>query len=210
MALQVRPESTQPASNPRISSNPSVRWGVDSADSIRARGFNTALPGRIYGCNLSCNRLIATKGLVQGGASIYGFFGTPCGLGLATATTSAALFPHFEHRIRCASSLSVTGPTNQARQRVRVDLATRAAVPPWAWTHWAWDHASQTQEPSLSDLKNRGLGHTACRHPEAARRGNWSTCCRRLGRSSASSPRHCRSLNQARSRYFKSSRICLG
>jgi hypothetical protein len=84
MALQVRPESTQPASNPRISSNPSVRWGVDSADSIRARGFNTALPGRIYGCNLSCNRLIATKGLVQGGASIYGFFRMPRGLGLTT------------------------------------------------------------------------------------------------------------------------------
>ena len=135
MALQVRPESTQPASNPRISSNPSVRWGVDSADSIRARGFNTALPGRIYGCNLSCNRLIATcnrliatKGLVQGGASIYGFFGTPRGLGLATATTSAAFFPHLEQRIRSASSFSVTFQPPRRSERLRLYFPAGATL----------------------------------------------------------------------------------
>jgi len=39
----------------------------------------------------------------------------PHGLGLATATTSAALFPHWEHRIRGASSLSVIfQPTRRA------------------------------------------------------------------------------------------------
>jgi hypothetical protein len=37
-----------------------------------------------------------------------GFFGTPRGLGLATATTSAAFFPHLEQRIRVARAASVT------------------------------------------------------------------------------------------------------
>src|SRR5215475_10710750 len=73
MALQVRPESTQPESFQGFHQNPSVRWGVDSADSIRARGLGTALEGRIYGCDLSCNRR-SQEGLAQRGASIYGNF----------------------------------------------------------------------------------------------------------------------------------------
>src|SRR5215472_19113964 len=36
------------------------------------------------------------------------FFGTPRGLGLATATTSATFLPHCEHRIRSARAASVT------------------------------------------------------------------------------------------------------
>jgi hypothetical protein len=45
-----------------------------------------------------------------------GFFGTPRGLGLATATTSAAFFPHLEQRIPGASSFGVTfQPTRHAR-----------------------------------------------------------------------------------------------
>jgi hypothetical protein len=41
--------------------------------------------------------------------------GTPRGLGLATATTSAAFFPHCEQRRRSASSLSVIDqPTRRA------------------------------------------------------------------------------------------------
>jgi hypothetical protein len=45
-----------------------------------------------------------------------GFFGTPRGLGLATATTSAAFFPHFEQRSRGARALSVLDqPTRRAR-----------------------------------------------------------------------------------------------
>jgi hypothetical protein len=41
--------------------------------------------------------------------------GTPRGLGLATATTWAAFLPHFEHRIRSASSFSVIDqPTKRA------------------------------------------------------------------------------------------------
>ena len=44
-----------------------------------------------------------------------GFFGMPRGLGLATATTSAAFFPHLEQRIRSASSRSVIfQPTRRA------------------------------------------------------------------------------------------------
>jgi len=42
--------------------------------------------------------------------------GTPLGLGLAIATTSAAFLPHLEQRIRSASSLSVIfQPTRRAR-----------------------------------------------------------------------------------------------
>jgi hypothetical protein len=37
-----------------------------------------------------------------------GFFGTPRGLGLATATTSATFLPHCEHCIRVASAAKVT------------------------------------------------------------------------------------------------------
>jgi hypothetical protein len=45
-----------------------------------------------------------------------GFFGTPRGLGLATATTSAAFFPHLEQRMRGASSVSVIfQPIRRAR-----------------------------------------------------------------------------------------------
>jgi hypothetical protein len=45
-----------------------------------------------------------------------GFFGTPLGLGLAAATTSAPFLPHLEHRIRSASSLSVIDqPTRRAK-----------------------------------------------------------------------------------------------
>jgi hypothetical protein len=36
-----------------------------------------------------------------------GVFGTPRGLGLATATTSAAFLPHLGHLIRIASAFSV-------------------------------------------------------------------------------------------------------
>jgi hypothetical protein len=36
-----------------------------------------------------------------------GFFGTPRGLGLATAITSATFFPQLEHRIRVESAASV-------------------------------------------------------------------------------------------------------
>jgi len=47
-----------------------------------------------------------------------GFFGTPRGLGRATATTSAAFLPHLEHRIRSASSLSVIlYPTRRADEK---------------------------------------------------------------------------------------------
>jgi hypothetical protein len=46
----------------------------------------------------------------------------PRGLGLATATTSAAFFPHFEQRIRCASSLRVIDTADQARQGLRLDV----------------------------------------------------------------------------------------
>jgi hypothetical protein len=43
-------------------------------------------------------------------------FDVPRGLGLATATTSAAFLPHFEQRIRCASSLRVADqPMRRAR-----------------------------------------------------------------------------------------------
>jgi len=43
------------------------------------------------------------------------FFGTALGLSLAPATTSAAFFPHFEHRSRSASPFSVTlQPTRRA------------------------------------------------------------------------------------------------
>jgi hypothetical protein len=38
---------------------------------------------------------------------LWGFFGTPRDLGLATATASAAFFPHLEQRIRLASAASV-------------------------------------------------------------------------------------------------------
>jgi len=45
-----------------------------------------------------------------------GFFGTPRGLGLATATTSAAFFPHFEQRSRGSRALSgIDQPTKRAR-----------------------------------------------------------------------------------------------
>ena len=44
------------------------------------------------------------------------FFGTLRGLGLATATTSAAFVPHFEQRSRGASALNVVDqPTKRAR-----------------------------------------------------------------------------------------------
>ena len=47
--------------------------------------------------------------------SARGFFGTPRGLGFATATTSAAFFPHLEQRIRSASCFSVIfQPTRRA------------------------------------------------------------------------------------------------
>src|ERR1700694_4978044 len=43
------------------------------------------------------------------------FFGTPRGLGLATATTSAAFLPHCEQRSRGARALSVVvRPTRRA------------------------------------------------------------------------------------------------
>jgi hypothetical protein len=43
------------------------------------------------------------------------FFGTPRGLGQATAMTSAVFLPHLEQRIRRASSLSVIfQPTRRA------------------------------------------------------------------------------------------------
>ncbi len=45
------------------------------------------------------------------------------GLGLATATTSAAVLPHLEQRVRSAISLRVT-----VCQRFRLDLTARAAV----------------------------------------------------------------------------------
>jgi len=40
------------------------------------------------------------------GLNERGFFGTPRGLNLATATTSAAFSPHLEQRIRKARSLA--------------------------------------------------------------------------------------------------------
>jgi hypothetical protein len=53
--------------------------------------------------------------------------GTPRGLGLATATTSAPFFPHLEHRIRSASSLRVIDTADQARQCLRLDVTRGAA-----------------------------------------------------------------------------------
>jgi hypothetical protein len=50
------------------------------------------------------------------------------GLGLATATTSAAFLPHFEHRIRSASCLRVTDqPTRRASASGSI---SRIAPPP--------------------------------------------------------------------------------
>jgi hypothetical protein len=46
----------------------------------------------------------------------YGFSHAPRGLGLATATTSAAFLPHCEQRIRSARAWSITfQPTRRAR-----------------------------------------------------------------------------------------------
>ena len=57
--------------------------------------------------------------LAKAGASPIAIPATPDSrlrLGLATATTSAAFLPHFEQRIRSASSFSVTDqPTRRAR-----------------------------------------------------------------------------------------------
>jgi len=50
----------------------------------------------------------------------------PRGLGLATATTSAAFFPHREQRRPCASSLSAT---DQPTSRARASGAAVHAVP---------------------------------------------------------------------------------
>jgi len=51
----------------------------------------------------------------------------PRGLGLATATTSAAFLPHCEQRMRSASSLSVIfQPTR--RKCLRLNLTARAAL----------------------------------------------------------------------------------
>ena len=50
------------------------------------------------------------------------------GLGLATATTSAAFFPHLEHRIRGSSSPSVTFRPTKARESFRLDVMHRTAV----------------------------------------------------------------------------------
>jgi hypothetical protein len=51
----------------------------------------------------------------------------PRGLDFATATPSAAFFPHLEQRIRGASSVSVTfQPTR--RERLGLNLAARGAL----------------------------------------------------------------------------------
>ena len=125
MALQVRPESTQPASNPRISSKSASAMGRRFSRFHQGPRFNTALQGRIYGCDLSCERPISRKGLAQGGTSIYGFFGAPGGLGLATATTSAAFFPHLEQRIGCASSFWSVDRFTPALRQVTAISATQ-------------------------------------------------------------------------------------
>jgi len=44
---------------------------------------------------------------------------TPRGLGLATAMTSAAFFPHLEQRIRSASSYTDLGPASSSISRRR-------------------------------------------------------------------------------------------
>jgi hypothetical protein len=63
------------------------------------------------GCQICLTRASLSVCLDQ-----CGFLGTPLGLGLATATTSAAFFPHLEQRIRDASSCNVTfQPTRRAR-----------------------------------------------------------------------------------------------
>ena len=62
-------------------------------------------------CDFASSQAIATWLLFSAGSSVL-----PRGLGLATAITSAAFFPHFEQRIRGASALSVIDqPTRRAK-----------------------------------------------------------------------------------------------
>jgi len=67
----------------------------------------------------------------------------PRGLGLATATTSAAFFPHREQRRPCASSLSAT---DQPTSRARASGSISRQVP-----HLA-DHAHQELTKAIVQL----------------------------------------------------------
>jgi hypothetical protein len=57
---------------------------------------------------LTCAPVIGALSFLGCSYTQRGLFGTPRGLGLATATTSESSFPHLEQRIRVASFASGT------------------------------------------------------------------------------------------------------
>ena len=62
--------------------------------------------------------------LITGHVSWCGFFGTPRGLGLATATTLAAFLPHLEQRRRDARALSGAYEANSTSRPATTGLGT--------------------------------------------------------------------------------------
>jgi hypothetical protein len=114
--------------------------------------------------------------LRQGGLGYRGFFGTPRGLGLATATISAAL--QLERRIRSASLLRVTDqPTRRARasgsisrhapqsHRRRFD-GIRMAINVSGRSEWTRASTKPEARPAFRDGEETRVGfRSPVRHP---------------------------------------------